>query len=406
MSYVALLARLLYDPQGAVSALRSERPIVHAIGASIFASIVYNLVLAGFVSDIVTMVRVGAHDVGAMRILFSYVYALPRYVVSTVFISAVYVPVALFGLGGFHRHLRAYDTMRREYRATATVALSSWAVVLLLWTIPAAIFADPFSVTSRLVWSLLPAITFLVPMAVNLAGIEDAGYVLGASAALTATCSLMLLPLALWSSMLLTSPVFVIILFFILRGVFRDWSTTRANRERLQRNLEAATVNPADASAHLNLGLIYQEKGDLDRAFEHFQRAVEIDPTEVDALYQIGRIERERGSLPQAIATFDRVVQIDSDHSAFEIWREIGMTYLAARQYEDARSAFERFLDRRPSDAEGLYHMGVALDALGRRDEAREQMRAVVEAVRTAPMYKYRLERRWLAEAETFLKQQ
>jgi hypothetical protein len=32
-------------------------------------------------------------------------------------------------------------------------------------------------------------------------------------------------------------------------------------------------------------------------------------------------------------------------------------------------------------------------------------MRAVIEAVRTAPVYKYRLERRWLAEAESYLRE-
>ena len=72
----------------------------------------------------------------------------------------------------------------------------------------------------------------------------------------------------------------------------------------------------------------------------------------------------------------------------------------------DARAAFERFVSRRPSDAEGLYKLALTLDALGRRQEARERMQDVIEAVRTAPIYKYRLERRWLVEAEAFLRNQ
>ncbi len=50
--------------------------------------------------------------------------------------------------------------------------------------------------------------------------------------------------------------------------------------------------------------------------------------------------------------------------------------------------------------------MGRALAGLGRRREAAESMRACIEAVKTAPAYKYRAEKRWLNEAQQFLRSQ
>src|SRR6185295_3999111 len=93
-------------------------------------------------------------------------------------------------------------------------------------------------------------------------------------------------------------------------------------------------------------------------------------------------------------------------HSQSEAWREIGWTYFQAGQYEDARVAFERFIDKRPSDAEGRYRYGLTLHQLGRDDAAAIEMRACIEAVRTSPSYKYRAEKHWASEAETFLRAQ
>ncbi len=93
-------------------------------------------------------------------------------------------------------------------------------------------------------------------------------------------------------------------------------------------------------------------------------------------------------------------------HSQHEIWRETGATYLAAGQFEDAREALERFLENRTADPQGLYLMGRALAGLGRRREAADSMQACIEAVKTAPAYKYRTEKRWLNEAQQFLRSQ
>ena len=68
--------------------------------------------------------------------------------------------------------------------------------------------------------------------------------------------------------------------------------------------------------------------------------------------------------------------------------------------------ALERFLDRRQSDPEGLYLMGRAAAGLGDVRGAREWMQRCVEAVRTAPAYKYRADKRWLNEAQQFLRTQ
>jgi tetratricopeptide (TPR) repeat protein len=203
---------------------------------------------------------------------------------------------------------------------------------------------------------------------------------------------------------LLASPFLLLLAFLLLRGYFTDAMRTQRARASFRQNLEAATLNPADASAHYNLGLIHLDRKELAEARARFRRAVEIDDEETDAHYQLGRISRTEGKLAEAIEHFGRVVARAPDHSQHEVWREIGATYLEAGQFPDAHDALEKFLGRRQSDPEGLYLQGRAMAGMGRRREAADLMRACIEAVRTAPAYKYRTEKRWLNEAQQFLR--
>lgn len=211
----------------------------------------------------------------------------------------------------------------------------------------------------------------------------------------------------LWTLLLspiLASPFLLIILFLLIRGYVNSVTRSQRARESFKQNLEAATLNPADASAHYNLGLIHQQRGELAAARERFERAIQIDEEEIDAHYQLGRIARAQKRFADAIKNFEQVVARDQSHSQHEIWREVGATYISAEQYEDARNALERFLEQRPSDPEGLYLMGRAHAGLGHRREAASSMQACIEAVKTAPAYKYRADKRWLNEAQQFIK--
>ena len=132
---------------------------------------------------------------------------------------------------------------------------------------------------------------------------------------------------------LIGSPFILLMLFFLLRGYFSGIVSNQRARAAFKQNLEAATVNPRDSSAHYNLGLIHQQRGEFGEARERFQRAIDIDPDELDAHYQLGRIAREQNRPAEAIGHFEQVVQREQSHAQNEIWREIGATYLAAGQY-------------------------------------------------------------------------
>jgi hypothetical protein len=185
----------------------------------------------------------------------------------------------------------------------------------------------------------------------------------------------------------LASPFLLYFAYQFLRGVVGDVLSSFGARQSFKRYLEAATINPRDAEAHYQLGLIHLQRRRLDEAAERFARAVEIDPREVDAHYQLGRIARGQGRLEDARRHFDAVVSRDERHASHEIWREVGGTYLDSESYEHARWALAKYVEQRPHDPEGLYMLGMALLRLGQAEPSREMFRRCIEAVDTMPRY-------------------
>jgi tetratricopeptide (TPR) repeat protein len=185
-----------------------------------------------------------------------------------------------------------------------------------------------------------------------------------------------------------------------LRGEASAFGDAFRQRRNFRRFLQNATVNPRDADAHVQLGILYKQRRQFDEAVRHFEKAIEIEPQEIEANYELGKIARERGELEGALRHFSIVAEQDEKHALNEIWREIGATYFDADAFAEAREFLEKFVERRPFDPEGLFRLGQTLKALNLNDEAREMFRRCIEAVQTSPDYRCGLQRKWGKLAE------
>src|SRR6185369_4556115 len=145
----------------------------------------------------------------------------------------------------------------------------------------------------------------------------------------------------------LFSPFLLYYAYGMFRGDIGDIGFSLRQRQSFRRSMEAATINPRDASAHYQLGLVFQYRRQYTEAIERFKRAVEIANDETDAHFQLGRIAREQNRLQDAIDQFAAVLSQDEKHAHSEIWREVGATYLAAGMFPEAKEALDTFVERR-----------------------------------------------------------
>jgi tetratricopeptide (TPR) repeat protein len=431
MNWLRPLLMMFYAPARAMSEVRDRAPLAVSMLMALLAEIAYAFFTQWQLLDPVLAVR-------GPSILFPILF---NAVLPLLLIAVFFVPMLALLANLVERRASFGLVIRQEYASLTSTIFYAWTVANLLaipivriarasgieneffkWTQKSVEIAvaqgdispiNAHNLTSPFGHSLILAIMLILPLfaswtvlavrAVFRLSVWRSTLITIIGGLLTFAVMYVALPLF---SMVFFSPFLLIMLFILLRGYFSDVASGQRARASFKQNLEAATLNPADASAHYNLGLIHQQRGELEEARQRFERAVEIDADEVDAHYQLGRIAREQGKLPEAIQHFEQVVARDQTHAQHEIWREIGATYLAAGQFEDARETLERFLEHRNMDPQGLYLMGRALAGLGRQREAADSMQACIEAVKTAPAYKYRTEKRWLNEAQQFLRSQ
>jgi len=198
--------------------------------------------------------------------------------------------------------------------------------------------------------------------------------------------------------------LFWVVMYFggYLGGEMRGFGNAFRQKRNLKRFLHNATVNPKDADAHVQLGLIYLQRRQEAKALEHLDKAISIDPSEIDANYELGKLARQKSELQKALDHFGVVVEQNDKHSLSEVWREIGATYLAAGMHAEARDALEKYVDRRSGDAEGLYYLGKVLKAQGDTEKARDYFEQAVSSAKASPDFSRRNTRQWnkLAEKE------
>lgn len=408
LTNLRLLLELLWQPLAALRRLRDRAPMGFAVVVAWLAAIIYALIG----SLMVDYAQGGRGMLGALIIgnLFAVVM---RATMIVLFVAVIYVPFVILLANLFERRASFSLVLREEYAATASCTLLALAVALLVTLLPALVIGwqsawlpSTAVIGYFMLLIAIPLPIFAALMTLTIGTIFRIGWVAAAGTALLSFLSLLLLPLVIQATLFICGfPFLLLMLLFLLRDRVDDFMRSHQARQAFKQNLDAATLNPADASAHYNLGLLYQQRGEGDAAIGAFQRAIEIDPHETDAHYQLGRIAREQGRLNEAIRHFEQVVQQNPAHSHHEVWRETALVYYAAQQLPDALAMLDRFLQERPSDAQGRYWRGMTLYQLGRAREALEEMQNCIETVKTAPAYKYRTERQWLHLAQTFLRE-
>lgn len=417
-----LLFELLWQPLAAIRRLRDRAPVGFAVSISWLMTMVYSLIAAVLIDYVQSGGRrnllagqPSSGIAGGLAQLWfgNFRQAIMSATMIVLFISVVYVPFAILIANLFERRASYTLVIREEFASTVSCALTSLAVSLLITILPATIISWQSTwLTSEAVIGyfvlllVIPLPIFAALMTLTIGTVFRIGW--GAAVGTTLISFLSLLGMTLLmqaATIICASPLLLLLLLFLLRDRIDDFMRSARARQSFKQNLEAATLNPADASAHYNLGLLYLNRGEFESAAASFQRAVEIDPKETDAHYQLGRIAREQERLNDAIGHFEKVVQQNPSHSHHEVWRETALVYYSARQYKDALEMLEKFLRERPSDAQARYWRGMTLHQMGRTEEAMLEMQGCIESVKTAPAYKYRTERQWLHQAQNFLRE-
>ena len=108
----------------------------------------------------------------------------------------------------------------------------------------------------------------------------------------------------------------------------------------------ATKLAPNDAEVHNNLGMILQDRGQLDGAVASYRSALKIAPGFVEAHYNLGNVLCELGRLEEAVASYCNALKINPNVAV--IHSNLGAALQELGRLEEALSSCRRALELEP----------------------------------------------------------
>ena len=175
------------------------------------------------------------------------------------------------------------------------------------------------------------------------------------------------------------------------------------SRSRRIRELESAVSQNPSAGNYEELGQLYLDKGQWQRARTCFDRSITQRTDSPDPFYRRALALLQLGDFPAAIRDLERVIQADP---GYDIQRAAGLlawAYARTGQTEKAQALFSRVVQV-STLTETQYHYAEFLASQGRAAEAREWAEQIMAKRRLMPGFQRRRDRTWFRQARSLLK--
>jgi|EPASupsiteSAE347_1022098.scaffolds.fasta_scaffold43663_1 cytochrome c-type biogenesis protein CcmH/NrfG len=102
--------------------------------------------------------------------------------------------------------------------------------------------------------------------------------------------------------------------------------TAEQTQHLLQLELEVQK-NPENVEAWTNLGHLYFDSDQADKAITAYTKSLALAPNNADVLTDLGVMYRRAGDPKQAIASFDRAIQVNAKHETARFNKGIVLLY-------------------------------------------------------------------------------
>jgi tetratricopeptide (TPR) repeat protein len=323
------------------------------------------------------------------------------------FLLIVYVPAVIILSNAISGDGLGFSVSRQEYRAHVSALLPIWGLLFLI-TAPLQWLVPHFLIIGMLEISFGMFIRSLLMLVYTLWSIKQLNYLSLAQALGATTLSWFTFPIYyILISFLFALPFFFMIpLFYLGYQWFRGHFSSRTSEHVFQQHLQTLTLNPQDADAHFQLGLIDLKRRNLDAARRYFENALKIDPNDPEYHYYLGRVYESKEQWAPALEHYEETYRLNPEYGLGDIFREVGKGYLHTGNIEKGIEFLKFFLTKRGSDPEGRYWLAVALQRMGDTEQMRVQLKMIVEQARSNPRFFRKENREWIYRARTMLRNQ
>ena len=117
-------------------------------------------------------------------------------------------------------------------------------------------------------------------------------------------------------------------------------------------------IDSTNYEALTNLGVIYQQYGNMEKSLGYFEKAVKFHPKKARAYHNLGILNSLIGNLDETVVNLNKAAELDSN-SPNSI-RQLGIIYLQNEKLNEAIESFNSALSRDNKDTESYLGKSLA----------------------------------------------
>jgi tetratricopeptide (TPR) repeat protein len=159
-----------------------------------------------------------------------------------------------------------------------------------------------------------------------------------------------------------------------LGNVFLD---NRQIDKAIEQSKKSLAIDRSDYLAHNNLGLAYIINGQVDAAIEQFEITLKIYPDYTIGHINLGGAFAQNQKVDQAIAQFRKALEADPDNTG--VHYSLSHVLMLKGRVDEAIVNLRKVLDNQPHNATAHYNLGLALAQKGLDAEAATEYRKALE---------------------------
>lgn len=147
---------------------------------------------------------------------------------------------------------------------------------------------------------------------------------------------------------------------------------------------EILEIDSKHSRSYNNLGIIFQNTGELEQAKNCYEKAMENNPNFADAYNNFGAVIKEMGEEKKSIEEikkakkyFEKAIILNPNSA--DAHNNLGTTYQHFRNYLNAKNCYEKAIQIKPDFASAYNNLGVVFEKLREYSKAKQCCKKAIE---------------------------
>ena len=136
-------------------------------------------------------------------------------------------------------------------------------------------------------------------------------------------------------------------------------------------------IEPNHSQSLNNLGVIFQNQMNHEKAKDYYEKAIEIDPNYAEAHNNLGNIFKELGDNQKAKECYEKAIAINPNN--VDAYNNLGIIYADLGENQKAKESYEKAIELNPNYAKAHNNLGVIYTVLGENEKAKVCLEKAIE---------------------------